>query len=67
MSSVGTCFYLPHLRSVFLGRVIQIGETLGDQEKGRSPKKLRSLIEVPNVSHVKVHDLSFNMILISSQ
>ena len=51
---------------MFLDRVIHFGETLGSQEKGRSPKKLESLIEVPNVVHVKVHVLSFNMILISS-
>ena len=38
---------------------------MGDQVKGRTPKKLESLIEVPNVVHVKVHVLSFNMILIS--
>ena len=55
-----------HLRSVFLDRVIHFGELLGDQVKGRSPKKLESLIEVPNVVLVKVHVLSFNMILISS-
>ena len=36
---------------------------MGDQVKGRSLKKLESLIEVPNVVHVKVHVLSFNMIL----
>ena len=40
---------------------------MGDQVKGRSPKNLKSLIEVPNVGHVKVHVLSFNVILISSQ
>ena len=40
--------------------------TLGDQVKGRSPKKLESTVEVPNVVHVKVHVPSFNMILISS-
>ena len=34
--------------------------------KGRLPKKLKSLVEVPNLVHVKVHVLSFNMILISS-
>ena len=56
-----------HLRSVFLDRVIHFGETLGDQVKGRSPQKLKSLTEVPNVVHVKVYVLSFNMILISSQ
>ena len=52
---------------MFLDRVIQFGEALGDQLKGRSPKKLKSLIEVPNVVHVKVHVLSFNMIVISFQ
>ena len=36
-----------HLRGVFLERVIRFGETLGDQVKGRSPKKQKSLIEVP--------------------
>ena len=51
---------------MFIDRVIQFGETLGDQVKGRSSKKLKSLIEVPNVVHVEVHILSFNMILISS-
>ena len=51
---------------MFIEGVIHFGETLGDQVKGRSPKKLYSLIEVPNVVHVKVHVLSFNMILISS-
>ena len=55
-----------HLRSVFLDRVIDFGEILGDQVQGRSPKKLKLLIEVPNVVHVKVHVLGFNMILISS-
>ena len=39
---------------------------MGDQVKGRSPKKLELLIEVPSVDHMKVHVLSFNMILISS-
>ena len=52
---------------MFLDRVIHFEETLGDQVKGRSPKNLKSLIEAPNVVHVKVHVLSFNMILISSQ
>ena len=51
---------------MYLDRVIHFGETLGDQVKGRSPKKLKSLIGVPNVVHVKVHVLSFNMILILS-
>ena len=39
---------------------------MGRQGKGCSPKKLKSLIEVPNLVHVKVHFLSFNMILLSS-
>ena len=58
---------LSHIRSLFLDRVIHSGETLGDQVKGRSQNKIKSLIEVPNVVHVKVPVLSFNMILISSQ
>ena len=72
MSSESTCFLasicsFSHLRSVFLDQVIHFQETLGFQVKGRSPKKVESLIEVPNVVHVKVHVLSFNMILISSK
>ena len=56
--------FLYHLRSVFLDRVVHFGETLGDQVKVPSPKKPESFIEVPNVVNVKVHALSFNMILI---
>ena len=41
-------------------------EKFGDQGKCRSQKKLKSLIEVPNVVHEKVHVPSFNMILTSS-
>ena len=52
-----------HLRCVFLDRVIHSGETLS---KGSFTKKLEQLIEVPNVVHVKVQVLSFNMILLSS-
>ena len=37
----------------------------GRSGKARSPKKLKLLREVPCVVHVKVHVLSFNMILIS--
>ena len=59
--------FLSHLRSEFLDRVIHFGETLVDQVKGRSPKKLKSLTEVPHLVHVKLYVLSFNMILISSQ
>ena len=39
---------------------------MGDQVKGRSPKKLKCLIEFPNVVQVKEQVLCFNMILISS-
>ena len=51
---------------MFLDRVIRFGETFGDQVKGGSPKKLESLIEVPNVVHMKVHVLSFNQVHIAS-
>ena len=51
---------------MFLDRVIHFGETLRDQEKGRSPKKLKSLIEVPNLVQGKVPVLISNVILISS-
>ena len=39
---------------------------MGDQVKGRAPKKLKSLIEVPYVANLKVLVVSLNMILISS-
>ena len=51
---------------MFLDRVIHFGKNLGDQGKCRSQIKLKALIEVPYVVDVKVHVLSFNMILISS-
>ena len=51
---------------MFLDRVIIFGETLGDQAKGRSPKKLKSLIDVPNVFHGTVYVLSLNMVRIES-
>ena len=41
-------------------------EIFGDQEKGRSPQKLKLMIEVPYVVHLKVLVLSFNVIVISS-
>ena len=71
MSSEGTCFQLQYDPSLFCvacseNRDIHFGETLGDQVKGRSQKKLKQLIEIPSVVHVKVHVVSFNMILISS-
>ena len=71
MSIESTCFLLQcdpsHVRSVFVDRVIHFGESLGDQVKGRSPKNLKSSIEVASVLHMKVHVPSFNVILISSQ
>ena len=39
---------------------------LGDQVEGRSQRKLKSLIEVPYVAHLKVQVLSFNKNLIFS-
>ena len=41
-------------------------ENLGDQVNCRSPKKLKSLIEVPYVAHLKEQVLSFNKNLIFS-
>ena len=41
-------------------------EKFGDQVKGRSPKKLKSLIVVHYVAHLKIQVLSCNMNLISS-
>ena len=49
---------------MFLDRVVHFGETLGDQENGRSPKKLKSLMDVLYVANLKVQVVSFNMILI---
>ena len=54
------------LRSVFLYRVIHFAGILEDQVKDRSPKKLKLLIELPYVAHLKVQILSFNKNLISS-
>ena len=42
---------------MFPDRVIHFGKKLGDQGKCRSQKKLKALIEVPYVVHVKVHVL----------
>ena len=50
--------------SRLLDRVIHFGENLGDEVNGRSPKKLKSFKELPYVSQVKEHVLSFNRILI---
>ena len=38
---------------MFQDRVIHFGKNLGDQGKCRSTKKLKSLIEVPYVAHLK--------------
>ena len=51
---------------MFLDRVIYFRGNLVDQVKGRSSKKLKLLIDVTNEANVKVHILSYNMILISS-
>ena len=52
---------LSFLRRVFLDQVIHFGKYLGDQVRGRSPKELKSLIEVPYVSLLKVQALTFNV------
>ena len=51
---------------MFLDRVIHLGGKLEDLEKYRPLKKLKSLIEVPYVTNLKVQVVSINMILISS-
>ena len=57
---------LSFLRTVFIDQVIHLGRYLGDQVKGRSPKELKSLIEVPYVALLNVQALSFNVNLFSS-
>ena len=51
---------------MFLERVIHFGVILGDQVNCRSPKKLKSLIEVPYVAYLNVQVLSFKINLIFS-
>ena len=51
---------------MFIDQAIHFGIYLGDQVKGRSPKEVKSLIEVPCVAHLKVQFLSFNVNLFSS-
>ena len=46
---------------MILDQIIHFGKYLGDQVKGRSPKELKSLIEVPYMAHLIVQVLSFNM------
>ena len=62
----GSICCAPERTSSDLDRVIHFGRVLGDQEKGCSPKKLKSLIAVPYVAHLKVQVPSFNMNLIFS-
>ena len=50
---------VPRPSYTFLGK-------FGDQVKGRSPKKLKQLIVVPYVAHLKIQVLSCNMNLTSS-
>ena len=45
----------------------EVRKDLGYKVNGSSPKKLKILIEVPDVCQVKVHVFSFYMILLSSQ
>ena len=54
------------LRSRLLDRVIHFGENLGNQVKGHSSKKIKSLIEVPCLALLKVQVPSFNMNLFYS-
>ena len=46
---------------MFLDQVIHFGKNLSDQEMGHFPKKLKSLIEVPYVAHLKIQVLSLNV------
>ena len=51
---------------MFLDQVIHFGKNLGDQVKDPSPIKLKLLLEVPYVAHLKVQVVIFNMNLFSS-
>ena len=53
------------LRSVFLDRVVHFGENLGEQVKGYPTRNLKSLIELPYITGLKVQVLRLNMNLIS--
>ena len=46
---------------MFLDRVVHFGKNLGEQVKGRSPKKLKLLIADPYVAHLILQVLSFNV------
>ena len=51
---------------MFLDLVVHFGENLGEQAKGRSQKKPKSLVEVPSVANLKVQVASFNTNLVFS-
>ena len=51
---------------MLLDRVIHFRKNLGDQGKCRSPKKLKSLLEVPYVALLKEQVLSFKTNLFSA-
>ena len=51
---------------MFLDKFIHFEKNMGDQVKDRSPKKLKSLIKVPYVAHLKVQVPSFNVYLFIS-
>ena len=59
MNLVSSPYRVPRPSYTFRGK-------LGDLEKDRPPKKLKSLIEVPYVANLKVQVVSFSMILITS-
>ena len=51
---------------MFLDQVIHFGKNWGNQVKCRSPKRLKSLKEVPYIAHLEIQVVSLNMNLIFS-
>ena len=53
----------PYLFSVACSKIKYSisAKNLGNQVKGHSPKKIKLLIEVPYVAHLKIQVLSLNM------
>ena len=51
---------------MFLDLDVHFGENLGEQAKGHSQKKPKSLVEVPSVAHLKEQVASFNTNLVFS-
>ena len=51
---------------MLLDRVGNLGENVGEKVKGHPTRKLKSLIEIPYVTRLKVQVLSLNINLISS-